>query len=104
MSWTHMEEKTVRARKAHRCTLCGHTITPKEDYVRRVGVDTDGFITMRMHLCCEKATRDWDDMDWECAVDEHTFFWRHLSSVAQNDILLSERQARFSDTTKGALE
>lgn len=65
MSWRHIEDKDVKARKDHRCWLCAETIDKGTTYRRRVGIGDDGPMTMHMHAECEAATRDWDQMDWE---------------------------------------
>lgn len=65
MSWTHIEDKQTRARKNHRCYLCGKAIEKGSTYLSRTGVNEDGFITARFHPSCEEYTRDWDEMDWE---------------------------------------
>lgn len=67
MSWVHLEDKVVRARKPHRCYLCGKSIEKGEKYLRRSGVEEgEGFLTAKMHPTCERLTKDWDEHDWEC--------------------------------------
>lgn len=65
MSWTHIEDKHVRARKPHECWLCCEPIEVGAVYCRRAGISEDGPLTMHMHPECEAETRDWDWMDWE---------------------------------------
>lgn len=67
MSWVHLEDKVVRARKPHRCYLCGEPIEKGEKYLRRSGVEEgEGFASVKMHPACEEHTKDWDEHDWEC--------------------------------------
>ena len=66
MSWTHLRDTKPTAKIRHACYLCGEPIRIGEQYVYRVGSDGDGVIVMKMHVECEKATYEWDDMDWEC--------------------------------------
>jgi hypothetical protein len=73
MSWTHLEDKEVTARKPHKCYLCGRPIEKKQKYLRRVGIDDDaGFVTVKMHKPCEAATKTWEQEDWE-TYDEVDF-------------------------------
>lgn len=66
MSWVHLEDKIVTARKPHRCYLCDKPIAKGEKYLRRSGIEEgEGYITAKMHPECEEHTRDWDDGDWE---------------------------------------
>ena len=64
MSWTCLDEVTVKARKEHQCFCCGGSILKGETYIRRTGVD-DGIMTMKMHPECEKATSNWTADEWE---------------------------------------
>ena len=64
MSWTCLREKTVIAKKEHRCFMCMETIEKGDKYVRRVGVD-DEMLTMKMHPECENASIGWGIDDWE---------------------------------------
>jgi hypothetical protein len=66
MSWTHLNDTKPRARKPHRCELCGLPITKGEVHVARRGIGDDGPCTFRMHIDCEALTKRWDQMDWEC--------------------------------------
>lgn len=65
MSWTHIRDEEVKARKKHKCLLCGEDIEIGEKYVKRTGTD-DGIITMKMHKECEKESSEWDEGDWQC--------------------------------------
>lgn len=65
MSWHHVEDTTPRARKPHRCYVCGDPILVGEKHVRRFGYHEEGPISIRMHVECEKKTENWDTFDWE---------------------------------------
>lgn len=63
---TYLSERTgVRARKQHRCFLCGEPICQNSEYDRRTGVERGEILTMAMHPECNEASSDWDDADWE---------------------------------------
>jgi hypothetical protein len=66
VSYTHLGDETPRARKPHRCYLCGLMIEAGEVHVKRSGVSEDGFDTIRMHTACEAKTDEWREDDWEC--------------------------------------
>lgn len=66
MSWAHLRDNTRKARKQHRCYLCNESIVIGEQYIDRVGTDNGEIIAMKMHMECERETKVWDDMDWEC--------------------------------------
>jgi hypothetical protein len=67
MAWTHLDDTLVKkARKPHRCYLCGVEIPKGASYLRRTGVDEDsGLVSVAMHPVCELQTQHWDEMDWE---------------------------------------
>lgn len=73
MAWHHIEDREVKARKQHRCTLCGLRIRKGAKYIRRRGVDGPEHITMKMHAVCEDATSWWGVGDWESMGDEADF-------------------------------
>ncbi len=55
-----------KARKQHRCYLCGCAIEPGEKYVKYAVVDC-GFFENKGHVSCDDfACATFDDMDWEC--------------------------------------
>lgn len=66
MCWTHLEDKRVRARKPHRCFMCGEAVGAGEEYVRRKGVGDGGVESFAMHPECESESSSWEDADWEC--------------------------------------
>lgn len=65
MPWTHLRDEIGRSRKVRVCQLCGRTIYPATQRVKRYGVDDGEFRTSHMHVECEATTADWDEMDWE---------------------------------------
>lgn len=66
MSWTHLRDGRPKARKSHRCFLCGEAIEVGETYVRRSGISDDRPYSFAMHPECEAEAKRWDEMDWEC--------------------------------------
>jgi hypothetical protein len=67
MSWTHLSDTTPKARKDHRCGLCGLIILKGEVHVARRGIGDDGPCTFRMHTACCKETVNWTEDEWECS-------------------------------------
>jgi len=65
MTWKHLSDTTRKARKPHRCYLCGKLIAPNTQYIERRGADDCGIVSARMHIDCEQKSRHWDEMDWE---------------------------------------
>ena len=65
MSWHHLSDTTRKARKEHRCYICGKPIEIASQYVERRGTNEDGILSCRMHIACEEMTRHWDEGDWE---------------------------------------
>lgn len=69
-----LNNKDVRAKKEHKCLLCGETIRVGE--LHRACTIKDGSVyTARTHKECDEVTviDRWDDMDWECCGDEELF-------------------------------
>lgn len=63
---TCITDRRRTARKEHRCLCCNQKILKGEVYHNRVGVEHgEGWVSMKMHTECEKATRGWGDDDWE---------------------------------------
>lgn len=54
----------TRARKCYQCILCLLPILKGAMHVARRGTGLRGRITTRMHLDCEKVTRNWTECDW----------------------------------------
>ncbi len=65
MSWTHLRDTAPKARKEYRCFLCSEPILIGKVHVYRAGIMDDNLTSIRMHMECESATADWDEMDWE---------------------------------------
>lgn len=85
MSWIHLSERKQRARKQHKCVLCCEQIEKGEIYVRRSGVYDNEFLTSKMHIECELASRDWDIMDWETFSSGDGTFQRPRMEQSTND-------------------
>ncbi len=81
MSYTHIEDRHIKARKTYRCGLCGHAIEKGEMHIARISVggDSGGFITFRMHGDCERVTKGWDEFRWEC--DDEWEFKKELAEM-----------------------
>src|SRR3990167_4234962 len=73
MSWHCFGDTRPKARKEHRCDLCGLDISTGTTYVARRGLADQGPITMHLHTACEALTHDWDEGDWESGWDEMEF-------------------------------
>jgi hypothetical protein len=63
--WTHLSGGRPRARRAHRCFLCGEPIPIGEVHARRVVAGDGGIRAFRMHAECEAESRSWDAAEWE---------------------------------------
>jgi hypothetical protein len=72
MSYCHFRDETPKARKEHRCYLCGLPIAKGETFLRRTGSGDDGLDSVCMHIDCEVVTNTWDSDCWE-NHDEHEF-------------------------------
>ena len=66
---THFSDSHPRARKPHRCTLCGRLIRPGETYRRGAGMDGSTAWTWKECAHCE-AILPLIDTVWECDEDE----------------------------------
>jgi hypothetical protein len=62
--WVWIRDSEVKARKQHRCFLCGEKIEVNESYIARTGVE-DVIVTFKMHIGCEKESSNWHIEDWE---------------------------------------
>ena len=58
-------DRIIKARKEHRCSLCGLRIRKGATYVFREGVEGKEHWRLRMHFVCDDATSDWDWFEWE---------------------------------------
>ena len=65
MSDQHLIDKFPRARKSHRCYLCGGTIDKGVQYVLRTGVYDGAIYRDKMHAECERRTKGWDPDEWD---------------------------------------
>lgn len=65
MSWSHVEDRTVKIRKVQICLLCNEKSQPGERMIKRFGFGDDGPGSFYMHPECEALTDDWDEIDWE---------------------------------------
>lgn len=54
-----------KARKQHRCYLCGRLIEKGEKHRKHVGTYDGDFYSMRNHFDCDKHTDGWATEDWE---------------------------------------
>ena len=74
MSVSVLKQETPIARKEHRCMFCGGGIKKGEKYSHEVFI-TDGDIDdQKMHLCCNKAVKEFFDpydeyLDVDCIMD-----------------------------------
>ena len=66
MCWEHIRDEKRKKRKKATCDICGDTIYPGQTAIARTGSSDGEIITAYMHPECEKLTRKWDEMDWEC--------------------------------------
>lgn len=64
MGYKHLEDKTRRAMKQHRCVFCARFIDPGDEYVARSGIRDGRMETLRLHVSCEEETRGWSDEQW----------------------------------------
>lgn len=71
-------DRIVRARKQHRCDLCGLRIRRGATYVYREGVEDSKHWRMRMHPVCEDATHQWRMDEWETSCNPFDFRWFEL--------------------------
>jgi hypothetical protein len=80
-------DRTIRARKEHKCDLCGLRIRKGATYVYREGVEGREHWRLRMHPVCDDATADWDPILWECLGDHADF--RHYELDLQPHTVLN---------------
>ena len=75
MSWYVSSKDGVKARRPHRCDLCGERIAIGELYDTRSGVsEGDGFSTMHMHPECHAhESHETVDPDWYEDISEPAF-------------------------------
>lgn len=70
-----LSDCNVKARKQHRCDLCGEAIAIGETHRHWTGKDGGEFMSSRQHLECLAVTvaDRWDAIDWESGWDEVDF-------------------------------
>ncbi len=70
-----LSDEWVRARKQHRCELCGESIEVGDRHRRWVGKDGGELVTGRIHEECMRVTEidKWDYIDWESFCDPADF-------------------------------
>ena len=70
-----LSDDNVKARKQHRCDLCGEAIAIGEEHRHWTGKDGGEFLASHQHLECVAVTvaDRWDAMDWECHSDQAEF-------------------------------
>jgi len=66
-------DRVIKARKQHKCDLCGLRIRKGATYVYREGVEGKEHWRLRMHPVCDNVTSRWDYVDWESMSDELDF-------------------------------
>ena len=72
-------DKLTRARRDHRCDLCGLRIRRRATYYVREGVEGREHRRLRMHAVCRHAAADWGESEWEAWIgDGYAFRWYEL--------------------------
>lgn len=66
--WHHVRDTEPRARKEHKCWLCGFRIRKGAKHIHRFGFYDGAPTTMRMHGVCHSVTLGWDQDDWDSAA------------------------------------
>ena len=84
--WTHISDTDTRGQRDYICTLCGLRIRKRAKHVVRRGFTEDGPESFRMHPVCEAKTRDWREMDWECADDNNFRFYDLGLPLLERDV------------------
>jgi len=69
-------DREVKARKEHKCCLCGLRIRKGAMHWQRKVYDSVPFV-MRMHAVCRHASKDWDQLDWESFMDDFVEFRKY---------------------------
>jgi hypothetical protein len=59
-------DQLIKARKKHRCHLCGLRIRKGATYYLREGAEGTEHWRVRMHAVCRNVSSGWDDDDWMC--------------------------------------
>lgn len=84
MSDDFWNSKTVKARKQHRCDLCGEVIATGESYSRGAGVIEGDFSTWNECMPCSEFAKVYFSESGEDAIDEDSSveFARDLLSMS----------------------
>jgi len=70
MSWKHLSDTTpIATFRTYRCYLCDLEISKGVQHVHRSGTNNGELFVMRMHMQCEKLTKNWKLEDWEEPID-----------------------------------
>lgn len=81
MRYQHLGDSEPKAKKPHRCYLCGLEIPVGTKYLRRAFVDEDGRSSVGMHLSCVTHTKDWTIDEWECHDSSEFREWLERSNA-----------------------
>lgn len=73
---TCLSTSVPKARKHHRCWLCGLPIEIGHLHIKYVGVYDGEFASTRSHMECDAYTKGWKEEDYECH-DEYEFRESH---------------------------
>ena len=66
-----MEIKQIRARKRHKCQLCGMDILPGREYVLEKGIYDGEYHTLRRHIHCDAILQVYiDEYCYEDCYDD----------------------------------
>jgi len=65
-------EQTLKARKPHKCEMCGGEIKPGEKYNRELGKFDGAFFTRALHIRCAEFEADF------CSYGECEFMWDEI--------------------------
>jgi predicted nucleic acid-binding Zn-ribbon protein len=87
----------IKARKAHRCDLCGEAINSGDIQDVRSGLSDDGWYTMHMHPECHKYEQKQPspvDSDWYEDISEPAFDRKKAT-----DFALSAHPAKTKETS-----
>ena len=49
---TTLSEKIQKAKKEHKCDICGEKIPPGETYMKYAAIGEDGFFAVKTHIKC----------------------------------------------------
>lgn len=59
MSYSLLNRSATKARKAHACVWCGHSVLAGSQYVRESSIYDGGFQNFAFHEACLKAADDY---------------------------------------------